>query len=117
MSSEFDQILGKLQKSKFRRSFHLEERDKEYIEKKGIEIIRNHCFDFLDKRIKIKPKNEGKQTPFKGHPVFRAQHALAICCRECIKKWHKIDENKILNEKEINYLSDLIIYWIKKEMI
>jgi len=34
--------------------------------------------------------NDGKQTPMRGHPVFIAQHATATCCRECIRKWHKI---------------------------
>ncbi len=27
------------------------------------------------------PRNDGKQTPFRGHPVFTAQHATATCCR------------------------------------
>ena len=38
--------------------------------------------------------NDGKQTPTKGHPVFVAQHATATCCRECIRKWHKIQPGK-----------------------
>ncbi|MCP9485713.1 MAG: DUF4186 domain-containing protein [Gaiellaceae bacterium MAG52_C11] len=27
------------------------------------------------------PRKDGKQTPYRGHPVFVAQHATATCCR------------------------------------
>lgn len=38
--------------------------------------------------------NDGKQTPMRGHPVFIAQHATATCCREYIRKWHKMQPGK-----------------------
>ena len=46
--------------------------------------------------------NDGKQTPTKGHPVFVAQHATATCCRECIRKWHKIQPGKELSRIQQN---------------
>jgi len=110
-------ILSKLKKSRFRSSFHLSEKDKNYIKEKGIDTIREHAKDFLEKRIKIMPINDGKQTPWKNHPVFVAQHATATCCRGCIQKWHKIPKNKILSEQEINFLVDLIINWINSEIV
>ena len=42
--------------------------------------------------------NDGKQTPMRGHPVFIAQHATATCCRECIRKWHKMQPGKGLSQ-------------------
>jgi Domain of unknown function (DUF4186) len=36
------------------------------------------------------PANDGKQSPFKGHPVFIAQYAMATCCRGCLAKRHGI---------------------------
>ena len=59
--------------------------------------------------------NDGKQTPMKGHPVFIAQHACACCCRGCLEKWHHIPNGKNLNKKEIDYIVNLIMLWIKKE--
>lgn len=53
--------------------------------------------------------NDGKQTPTKGHPVFVAQHATAICCRECIRKWHKIQPGKELSRIKQDYLVDVIM--------
>ena len=51
----------------------------------------------------------------KGHPVFIAQHDCACCCRSCLEKWHKIPKDRDLTEKEINYIVNLLMLWIKKE--
>jgi|SRR6056297_1350606 len=109
-------IFKKLSKSKFRSSFKLDKKDKEYIKNKGLIKIEEHTLDFLNSRIKIKPLNDTKQTPFKGHPVFKAQHATGICCRKCINKWHKIPREKTLQDKEIKYLKEILMRWIKKEI-
>lgn len=92
-----DEALGRLQKSKFRSSFHLKEKDKLYIKEKGMDTIRSHCEDFV--RTRLAPAvihNDGKQTPTKGHPVFIAQHACACCCRGCLYKWYKVSPAKSL---------------------
>lgn len=110
------EILNKLEKSKFRNSFHLNNKMKEYVKEKGINTIEKHAYDFICARIKpAHPKNDGKQTPFKGHPVFIAQHATATCCRSCLSKWHHIPKGKELSTKEVDYIVRIIITWIKKE--
>lgn len=109
--------LESLKKSKFRNSFHLSFKDKEYINKKGMDTIINHAYDFINNRLKPKYiKNDGKQTPMKGHPVFIAQHATGTCCRSCLFKWHNISKNKELNNNEVNYIVSIIIAWINEEM-
>ena len=103
--------------SKFRSSFHLKKTDIEYINKKGMPIIKEHAHDFINKRLKDPSKiNDGKQTPMKGHPVFIAEHATATCCRGCLYKWHHIDPYHDLTEEEIKYIVNIIMLWIKKEM-
>ncbi|HBB44544.1 MAG TPA: DUF4186 domain-containing protein, partial [Clostridiales bacterium] len=57
-----------------------------------------------------------KQTPMHGHPVFVAQHATATCCRGCLCKWHKIEQNKQLSESEQQFVVGLIMEWIKNQM-
>ena len=52
----------------------------------------------------------------KGHPVFVAQHATATCCRECIRKWHKMQPGKELSQVQQDYLVDVIMTWIQKEL-
>lgn len=109
-------MLDKLQTSSFRRSFHLNEKEIRYIEDKGFETVRRHAYDFLNKRIRIKMSNDGKQTPRYGHPVFIAQHATATCCRGCIEKWYKFSQNAVLSDDEIDYLVDVIMAWIEYQM-
>ena len=109
-------ILEKLENSHFRSQFHLREKDIEYIDEKGMEKIKEHCIAFVQKRIAPKEiPNDGKQTPMRGHPVFIAEHATATCCRNCLYKWHHIENKKELNEEEINYIVNVIMTWIKKE--
>lgn len=108
--------LNELSKSKFRRNFHLRKYMIEYISKNGYIKIESHARDFIIKNISPAfPKNDGKQTPMKNHPVFIAQHACACCCRSCLEKWHNIPKGRELNKREINYLTALIMTWIKKE--
>ena len=110
-----ENILNSLSKSNFRSKFHLKEKDKDYIKEKGIDKIKEHAYDFINKRLA--PSfilNNGKQTPMKGHPVFIAQHATATCCRNCLYKWYKIPKNRQLSEKEVDYIVNIIMEWIKR---
>jgi hypothetical protein len=110
-----NEYLNKLEHSRFRSSFHLKEKEKEYIKEKGMDTIKSHAYDFINQRLKpANPKNDGKQTPMKGHPVFIAQHATATCCRGCLEKWYKIKQNKELTEQEVDFVVSLIITWINK---
>lgn len=112
-----DDALKKLSKSKFRSSFHLNEKDKEYVRTKGIETIRSHAEDFI--RTRLAPAyipNDGKQTPMKGHPVFKAQHACACCCRGCLNKWYKVPKDKELTKSQQEKIVNLLMAWIEKEM-
>ncbi len=110
-----DKMLESLAKSKFRSSFKLGKKYIDYIDKVGLVKIKSHAKDFIEKRLAVKPLNDGHQTPYKGHPVFIAQHATATCCRKCLNKWYKIAENKTLTEDEITSILNIIMKWIEKQ--
>lgn len=114
---QIENILKQLTKSKFRNSFHLKEKDKEYIKEKGMDTIEKHAYDFINQRLKIYSLKDGKQTPMKGHPVFIAEHATATCCRGCLFKWHHIESTHELTKEEIDYVVKVILAWIKKEIL
>ena len=111
-----EQALLKLEKSKFRSSFKLKEKDREYVKNKGMDTIRSHASDFV--RDRLAPSfiaNDGKQTPMRGHPVFIAQHATACCCRGCLNKWYRVARDKQLNEVEQQKIVNLLMAWIERE--
>jgi len=111
-------IFDKLAKSAFRSKFKLSTKEKLYIEQKGLDTIKSHARDFIAKRVApaVIP-NDGKQTPMKGHPVFIAQHATACCCRGCIEKWHHIKKDLPLTENQQEYLVNIIMEWIKRQLL
>ena len=112
-----ERVLESLSKSNFRSKFYLKEKDKEYVREKGINVIEEHARDFIEKRLAPAfPKNDGKQTPMRGHPVFIAQHATACCCRGCLYKWHKIPKNIELSKEQKDYIVEVIMTWIKRQM-
>lgn len=111
-----DNALEKLSKSKFRSSFHLKEKDIAYIDEKGMDTVRRHAEDFIEKKLApAYPENDGKQTPMKNHPVFIAQHACACCCRGCLEKWYKVPKGRELTKAQQEKIVNLLMAWIKKE--
>ncbi|EHD14469.1 putative cytoplasmic protein [Commensalibacter intestini A911] len=77
----------------------------------------SHAGDFIAQRLApAEPKNDGKQTPWKGHPVFIAQHATATCCRGCLEKWYKIAKKKPLTKDEQAYILLIIHSWLVKDL-
>lgn len=118
MDYNIEKLLESLSKTKFRGSFHLNNKMKEYVKEKGIIKIENDAKEIIIKRLASKyPLNDGRQTPMKQvHPVFIAQHATGCCCRGCLEKIHKIKKGHELNDEELSYIIKIIISWIKKEI-
>lgn len=111
-----EDILSRLSKSKFRRSFRLKGKELEYYKAKGHDEIFNHARDFIESRLAPADiPNDGKQTPFRNHPVFVAQHATATFCRGCLEKWHGIKKGKELCEEEIEYVVNMIGKWLENQ--
>ena len=115
---EIEDLLSSLGNTKFRGSFHLNNKMKEYVQDKGYEKIESDACDLIIKRIAPKDiKNYGKQTPMKQvHPVFIAQHATGTCCRGCLERIHHIEKGRELNREEVDYIVKTIMIWIKNEI-
>ncbi len=114
---DLEELFSALANSTFRQKFHLQRKDMEYLHSKGLNTILVHAEDFINKRLSSAfPTNDGKQTPFKGHPVFVAQHATACCCRGCLAKWHKIPLGRPLSANEKNYILAVLERWLDKAL-
>jgi hypothetical protein len=73
-----------------------------------------HATSFIETRLApAHPKNDGRQTPMRGHPVFVAQHATATCCRSCLAKWHGIQSGRALSGDEQSYVLAVIERWLE----
>ena len=66
--------------------------------------------------IEAEPRNDGRQTPYRNHPVFVAQHATATCCRSCLETWHDIPKGRRLDRDERAYVVEVIGRWIDREL-
>ncbi len=113
----FDHLFERLSKSTFRSKFRLSSKDRIYAEQKGSEILHRHAVDLLTQRLApAHPEKDGKQTPWKGHPVFTAQHATGCCCRTCLSKWHHIEKGRPLTNREVEILASYVVEWINRDL-
>lgn len=111
-----DEVFAALQKSSFRQGFHLRGKDLVYLQQRGLPTVLSHAQEFISKRLQpaVLP-NDDKQTPFKGHPIFVAQHATACCCRGCLEKWHQIPQGRELGADEVVYVLSVLQRWLEQE--
>ena len=118
-NEEINKLLNSLNETKFRGSFHLNENMINYCKEKGFLKIKSDAREIIEKRLsQAEPKNDGKQTPTirNSHPVFIAQHACGCCCRGCLERIHHIKKGKELSDKEINYIVNVLMIWIVREV-
>jgi exodeoxyribonuclease V alpha subunit len=110
------EALSRVKQSPFRNAIHLGEREFDYLHRKGMNEILKHAADFIQKRLSPAfPVNDGKQTPWRNHPVFVAQHATATCCRGCLEKYHEIPKGRELTKEEQQYMVNVIGAWLSQE--
>lgn len=109
--------LDRLAGSSFRSRFALTEKDRSYLRERGADAIAEHARRFITERVAPAfPSKDGKQTPWRGHPVFVAQHATATCCRGCIERWHGMPKGRPLCDDEIATLVRLLMAWLTSQL-
>jgi hypothetical protein len=110
---DLDDLFAALRRSPFRQRFRLAARERAYLDARGLPAVLAHAADFVAQRLApAEPRNDGRQTPFRGHPVFVAQHATATCCRACLAKWHRIEQGRALTADEQAHAVRAIGRWL-----
>jgi len=93
--------------------------------RKGLTGLRKEAFSRLKKSVgdvhqmvdgTMQPYRDGYQTPFSGNIIYYAQHALACCCRKCMKIWHGVSHGRDLTNRELEYFVNLIMTYIKERI-
>jgi hypothetical protein len=112
---DLDDVFNALEQSAFRRRQQLSAKDANYLRDKGLGTVMLHARDFIAQRLApAQPRNDGKQTPMRGHPVFVAQHATACCCRGCLAKWHGIERGHELTHEEQAHVLAVLERWLRQ---
>lgn len=113
---DIDGIFARLARSPFRSRLRLAAKERGYLIAKGLPAVLGHGREFINQRLApADPRNDGKQTPFRGHPVFVAQHATATCCRSCLEKWHGIPRGRALASQEIEHVMAVLERWLRAQ--
>jgi len=100
-----DEVFARLAASPFRRKFRLTGRELAYLEQWGLPHVMKQAASLIAQRLApAEPKNDGRQTPWRNHPVFVAQHATATCCRGCLEKTHGIAKGHPLTDEETTHV-------------
>jgi predicted Fe-S protein YdhL (DUF1289 family) len=111
-----DDVFRALARSAFRARFRLDPADRSYLQAKGLATVVDHARDFVARRLApAHPARDGKQTPFRGHPAFVAQHATATCCRGCLEKWHAIPRGRALDAAEQAHVVAAVARWLRDQ--
>jgi hypothetical protein len=117
-NGQLEDLFAALAKSTFRSRFRLKEKETAYLRKLGLDGVVQHARELLATRLfPAEPRNDGKQTPMRGHPVFVAQHATATCCRKCLAKWHHIPRGRALDDDEQDYVLAVIEEWTRRQPV
>jgi hypothetical protein len=114
---DIEKAFAILSASPFRRKFHLVGKERAYLETWGIEHVVRQGEEIIRKRLAAaQPRNDGRQTPWRNHPIFVAQHATGTCCRGCLLKTHGIAKGEALSEEQIDYILTVFRRWLSSEL-
>jgi hypothetical protein len=117
MRVSIDERIDAIGRHPFRAKFRLRGRDRALVQLRGMSAVRGHAEELFAQRVApAQPHKDGRQTPYRGHPVFVAQHATATCCRTCLERWHEIPKGRELDADEQAYAVDVICRWIEREL-
>ncbi len=116
-ATEIDPLLERIGRQPFRAKFRLRGRERWIAEHRGPQTMRRHAAELIAARLApAAPDKDGKQTPYRGHPVFVGQHATATCCRGCLHRWHGIPKGRTLSQEERDYVVEVICRWMERDL-
>jgi Domain of unknown function (DUF4186) len=115
--NDLDDVFRRLAASAFRRKFRLQGRELAYLQTWGVPHVLKQAEELIRTRVApAEPKNDGRQTPWRNHPVFVAQHATATCCRGCLEKTHGIAKGHALDAAELKHVLAAIERWLRTQL-
>ena len=112
-----EEAFARLARSAFRSRFTLTAADCAYVDRVGMDTIRRHAEDFVSQKLAAAiPVNDGRQTPMRGHPVFKVMHGAAMCCRGCLQKWWHVPRGVALTDVQQTKIVEFLVAWVKRQI-
>jgi len=113
LSTDYDKVFNELKKDKWHYDWF-----NTGIDNIALKNINNISDDQIRDRLiksiyKYNERIDRKQTPYTRNIIYYAQHALGLCCRDCLEKWYRIPKIRVLTDKELDYFVNLIKEYIK----
>ena len=106
LKNNIEDLLDSLSKSKFRGSFHLNKKMKNYVKEKGFDKIKSDARDLITKRIAPKnPNNDGKN--------ISPEKIVSKAMKRLDKIYNRWDENIKDDIRKLIKLLRLYVHEIK----
>ncbi len=117
VANPFNSILLQLSKSPLYSDIFLTQKERNYYIAHDWEELRRETEEIVRKNLfHTVSKEKDHHCRQWGHPVYTAQRATACCCRKCLYEWHNIPPNRKLTEREVLYVTDLLMEWMKRDI-
>lgn len=93
----------------------LQEHDVALIHELGIKELKDQAREVVKNKLEEQPKNDGRQTPTAGNPIYKAMHACKASSRKELSKAHRIAAGRDLTERQIDSIVNLLVRWMVRE--
>ncbi|MFB6100696.1 MAG: DUF4186 family protein [Candidatus Nanohalobium sp.] len=93
----------------------LDDEDIQVIKEIGVAGIKRQARKIVENKLREQPKNDGKQTPHAGNPVYKAMHACGCASRKELSRNHRIPAGGEMTDNQIEAVVNLIVRWIVRE--
>lgn len=114
---DLDAAFHRLGHSPFRRKFRLQGKELAYLQIWGLPHVMRQGADLIRQRLApAQPRNDGRQTPWRNHPIFVAQHATGTCCRGCLEETYAIPKGTELTPDETAHVLAAIERWLSGQL-
>ena len=120
--SDIDHTFEALEREMIRHHFwhkKIDQGARDHALRKGLHKLRPAVEHRLRKYVALPQSQlfrDGTQTPGVGNVIYYAQHATATCCRKCIEAWHGVDREYPLSNREVEYMTELVMRYVNKRM-
>lgn len=93
----------------------LHEHDVALIREMGIAELKDQARDIVEQKLREQPKNDGKQTPTAGNPIYKAMHACNCASRKELSRAHRMAAGRDLTDRQIDSVVNLLVRWMVRE--